>query len=223
MEVSIIDLSKYLSVSPDTVDRWIRQGKLPVSRKGRVYRFKSKELEKWAQANNIRLNITTDSDTPKSIHTEVTLVQAVNNGGVYFDIKGDDVESVLTNMVATIDNIPDNRQESLLLQLIERENALSTGIGNGFAIPHPRQQQDYLDDPMVFICFLSEPVNYNALDHKDVSVLFLILCPELKMHLQLLSAISLCLKDPGFVSLLKSNPQEADLIAQINRIHNNQP
>lgn len=222
MEVSIVELSKQLEVSPDTIERWIRQGKLPVSRKGSRYRFKPNELKRWATANNIRLRLETGSRPEKQPRTEATLAAAVQHGGVYFDIQGEDVVSVLGNVVDTIAQIPTDKRSELLDQLIERETALSTGIGNGVAVPHPRQQQAYLKDPMVFVCYLATPVNYKALDDKEVSVLFLILCPELKMHLQVLSAISLCLKDPAFIRFLNTQPGLDDLIEQINVIHSPQ-
>ncbi|MCK5541909.1 MAG: helix-turn-helix domain-containing protein [Desulfobacterales bacterium] len=37
MELSIFELSKHLGVAQDTIERWVRQGKLPVSKKGVNY------------------------------------------------------------------------------------------------------------------------------------------------------------------------------------------
>ncbi|MFH2090881.1 MAG: PTS sugar transporter subunit IIA [Pseudomonadota bacterium] len=223
MELSVLELSKHLNVSPDTIERWIRQGKLPVSRQGSNYRFKIQELMRWAANNNIRLDLLEKKPAEKKTGADMSLSDAVRNGGVYFDIKGDDATSVFISAIETIQAIPTDQKTSLLEQLIERESALSTGIGKGFAIPHPRQPQTYLEQPMVSICFLSQPVDYNALDNKPVFVLFFILCPELKMHLQLLSAISFCLRDPSFVALLSSKPHPQILIDAIEDLQENNP
>lgn len=223
MELSVFELSKHLNVSPDTVERWIRQGKLPVSKKGNTYRFKTLELKKWASKNNIRLDIFDTKNVEKKENTIVSLSQSIRNGGVYTGISGQDSSSVLAAAVETIANIPEEQKASLLDQLIEREAALSTGIGKGFAIPHPRQPQNYLKQPMVCVCFLDSPVDYKALDNQPVSVLFFILCPDLKMHLQLLSGISFCLKDHSFVDFLASQPDEPALVEKIEILQKNNP
>ena len=219
MEVTIFELSKHLSVSPDTIERWIRQGKLPVSKKGNNYRFDINELVQWAKKNHIRIDLTEKKSMEKT-NTGFRLSDAVKNGGIYSHINGDDVHSVLSCAIEAIPGIPAEHQKSLLDQLIKREAALSTGIGNGVAIPHPRQPQAYLEEPMAAVCFLSEPVDYNALDGQAVFVLFLILCPDLKIHLQLLSALSFCLKHSSFVSFLKTRPAPDALLGQIEDLQN---
>lgn len=222
MEASIIELSEQMGVSPDTVDRWVRQGKLPVTRKGSRFLFKTRELKRWAISNNIRLKIFTKTDD-KKIDLPVTLAQAVENGGVYSNLSGGDVESVLSEAVSLLGAIPDNKKNDLFNQLIERETALSTGIGNGFAVPHPRQQQDYLENPVVGVFFLNNPVDYKALDNTEVSVLFMIICPDLKMHLKLLSGISFCLKNAEFMTFLKRQPDQNELLAQIRLLEEKNP
>ncbi len=223
MDVSVSELSKLLGVSPDTIERWLRQGKLPVSRKGTQYRFKIDELKKWAYNHHINLDLSDKIIPKKKSSSSVSLTDAVQNGGVHFDIQGNDVTTVLASAVDKLQGIPEVHTGRLLDQLIERETALSTGIGNGIAIPHPRQQQDYLNDPMVAVCYLSRPVDYNALDNQPVSVLFVILCPVLKMHLHLLSAISFCLKNRGFTAFLDSQPPLDMLLEKIEAVQKNNP
>ena len=223
MDLSVLDLSKYLGVAPDTIKRWVRQGKLPVSAKGPEYRFRKADLEKWALMHNIRLNLTGKTKEDQQNGGRFSLSEAVRNGGIHFDVCGGDVEAVLKSSIERISNIPDDFKTDLLERLMERENALSTGIGNGVAIPHPREPLTYLNQALVAICFLTGPVDYNALDKCPVTVLFFILCPSLKLHLNLLSALSFCLKDHPFVDFLKSGPEPEQLIEQINRLQQANP
>jgi len=218
MELSISDLSKCLGVIPDTIERWVRQGKLPVSGKAPDYRFRKADLEKWAALHNIRLNFSDRQSLEKQNQTDLLLSEAVRNGGVHFDIPGSDVRTVLNASIDRISNIPDDFRTDLLERLMERENALSTGIGNSIAIPHPRESLTYLKQALVSICFLSNPLEYNALDRKPVSVLFFILCPSLKVHLNLLSTLSFCLKNSQFLDFLKSEPEPDLLIQQIETL-----
>ncbi len=223
MELSVSELSKHLGVAPDTIERWVRQGKLPVFKKGINYRFDTKELAKWASKHNISLKFSDKGAPQKEIESAMPLSFAVQNGGVYFDIQGNDVNSVLKSSIKKIDRIPDDFKTDLLDRLIKREKALSTGIGNGIAIPHPREQLSYLESPVVSICFLDHPVDYKALDNQPVSILFFILCPTLKIHLHLLSALSFCLRDGQFIGFLKSRPDCVALVEKIEIIQKANP
>lgn len=223
MELSVFDLSKHLGVSPDTIERWVRQGKLPVSKKGTNYWFRISELENWASKNNMSLNFSDKGGQAKQKESETSLSAAIQNGGVYFDIQGNDVQTVLKACIEKISKIPDDFKTDLLDRLNEREQALSTGIGNGIAIPHPREQLSYLDSPVVSVCFLAHPVEYKALDQQPVSILFFILCPVLKMHLHLLSALSFCLRDSQFLNFLKSMPNLDQLVEKIEILQKANP
>jgi PTS system nitrogen regulatory IIA component len=218
MELSISELSKHLGVEQNTIERWIRQVKLPVSQRGSAYRFRTSDLKKWASKHNISLNLEKKSTTENQTDPLISISKAVQTGGVYFDIQGDDVTSVLSACVETITSIPQTFKSDLFERLMEREQALSTGVGNGIAIPHPRTQQAYLKEPMVAVCFLENPVDYNALDQQPVEILFFILCPDLKLHLHLLSALSFCLRDKSFTQFLKSRPDPKALIEKIEAI-----
>lgn len=223
MELTVSDLSKHLGVAPDTIERWVRQGKLPVSKKGMKYLFDAHELKKWASKHNIHFNFSQAALPPKEIDTVISLSAAIQNGSVCFNIHGHDVKSVLESCIEEISSIPDAFKTDLLDRLIKREEALSTGIGKGIAIPHPREQLSYINTAMVSVCFLDHPVDYKALDNQPVSVLFFILCPNLKMHLHLLSALSFCLRDDLFIAFLGSKPDPTALVEKIEMIQKNNP
>ncbi|MCF6246927.1 MAG: PTS sugar transporter subunit IIA [Desulfobacula sp.] len=214
MKLSIIELSQHLGVATNTIERWIKQGKLPVSPKGVNYQFHLRDLEKWASKNNINLNLKKNGNR-KEKESNIPLATAVQNGGIYFDIQGHDIKSVLNACLEKISDIPDDFKIDLFDRLLEREKALSTGVGNGIAIPHPREPLVYLNTPIVSACFLNTPVDYKAIDNQPVSILFILLCPSLNMHLHLLSALSFCLRDNMFVNFLKSRPDPNTLIEKI--------
>lgn len=218
MEFSISELSKHLGVAQSTIERWVRQGKLPVSKYGAGYSFQTSDLKKWAAKRNISLNLDNQGRPEKEIHPKFALSAAVKNGGLYVNIQGNDVSSVLKSSVDRINSIPTDFKIDLYERLLEREQALSTGIGNGIAIPHPRIPLGYLGEPQVVACFLENPVDYNALDGLPVHLLFFILCPDLKFHLHLLSSLSFCLRDQEFVNYLSSGPDLASLIEKIEAL-----
>ena len=223
MELSVTDLSKYLGVAQNTIERWIRQGKLPVSKKGLHYGFQSKELKEWAARHNITLNSKMAGVPGKDTASDVTLSNAIRNGGIYFDIQGNDVQSILKSSIERIGAIPAEFKPDLLDRLVQREKALSTGIGNGIAIPHPREHLTFLEGPVVSVCFPASPVEYHSLDRQPVFILFFLLCPSLKLHLNLLSVLSFCLRDRQFTDFLKTRPDPDLLIEKIEVLQKDNP
>ena len=217
MTISIIELSKYLGVAPATIERWVKQGKLMAFNRGDAnLRFRTSDVEKWAARQNIRLNIPDkNSNLPEPA---ASLSHAIRNGGVYTGIQGQDKASLLQACVARCTSIPDDFKQDLLERLLDREKALSTGIGNGIAIPHPRDPLGYLPEPMVLVCFLETPMDYQALDNQPVSILFIILSNTLKSHLPLLSSLSMCLKNKEFSTFLTSQPDLDSLLVRIETL-----
>jgi PTS system nitrogen regulatory IIA component len=91
---------------------------------------------------------------------------------------------------------------------LERENLTSTGLGNGIAVPHPREPESLsITTASISACYLKSPVDFKALDGKPVSLLFILLSPSVRTHLQILSRLSYCLRDRAFVTFLHSSPQ----------------
>jgi len=47
--MTVEDVADYLRVKPSTVYEWAKQGKLPASKVGRLWRFERKEIEAWVR------------------------------------------------------------------------------------------------------------------------------------------------------------------------------
>lgn len=75
-------------------------------------------------------------------------------------------------------------------EVLKREEIMSTGIGDGIAIPHAKS--NYVSDTICTIVVLNESVEYNAIDGKPVNIAFMLLGREnnVGLHLRILSKIS---------------------------------
>lgn len=51
--VNLEDIAVHLSLSQDTVRSWVREGKLPVYRAGKRYKFKISEVDEWVREGKI--------------------------------------------------------------------------------------------------------------------------------------------------------------------------
>jgi fructose-specific phosphotransferase system IIA component len=80
--------------------------------------------------------------------------------------------------------------EAFLKEVVEREEAQSTGIGRGVAFPHGRTR--YLKEPVIVIARLSQPMPYVSIDTEPVRLLFLFGTPEKEVELYLRLMAQLC-------------------------------
>jgi fructose-specific phosphotransferase system IIA component len=74
--------------------------------------------------------------------------------------------------------------------ILDRERLMSTGIGNGVALPHGKT--NVVDRSMAALATLANPIDFDALDDKPVSIVLLLVGTEANVgvHLRLLSRIS---------------------------------
>lgn len=98
----------------------------------------------------------------------------------------------------------------------KREQILSTGVGQGVAIPHARIGG--LKQPLLALGVSKNGVDFNAPDGRPARLIFLILIPEgnPELQLELLSDISRTFQDPAMVKRVLEAKNYTELIAIIN-------
>jgi mannitol/fructose-specific phosphotransferase system IIA component (Ntr-type) len=98
---------------------------------------------------------------------------------------------VLRELVALLPSATsDEAREQVLMSVLERESKMSTGIGQGVAIPHGRSE--LVQDVEMAFGISRVPIEFDALDGRPVEVFFLIVTSPAKggAHLQALARIS---------------------------------
>jgi PTS system nitrogen regulatory IIA component len=219
MKLSIEKVAEYLNLPPSTVERWVRQGRIPIQKTGDTYSFDRTTLEKWAQQRNLFFGVPNEPATPAPEICRETLMTAMKRGGIVHHLRADSIAAALRAGVAHLPLLSAQDRDVLLDRLLEREQLTSTGIGKGVAIPHPRTPIGDDDYPaMVTTCFLESPLEFNAIDDRPVFVLFIILCPSLQQHLHILSRLAFCLRDARFEALLQTRPPAESLLAKVGEI-----
>lgn len=80
--------------------------------------------------------------------------------------------------------------ERVRTAIFEREKIMSTGVGNGFAIPHGKT--DAVSEIIAAFGITKEPIDYQSLDEKPVRLVFLLVGKDnlVGPHIKLLSRIS---------------------------------
>lgn len=97
--------------------------------------------------------------------------------------------------------------------ILERERLMSTGIGNGVALPHGKT--NVVDRSMAALATLASPIDFDALDDKPVSIILLLVGTEgnVGVHLRLLSRISRMVGSEQFRTALLNARSTEDVMA----------
>ena len=94
--------------------------------------------------------------------------------------------------------------ESATEKIFTREKLMSTGVGNGVALPHAKTNEIY--ETVASFAKLRKAIDYDSLDDEPVNVVLLVLGKEdnIGEHLKMLSNISKLLDKDSFISELLS-------------------
>jgi PTS system nitrogen regulatory IIA component len=219
VQLTVREVSGFLNVTEATILRWIKQRGMPARHVAGQYRFHRADLLEWATANQIKVApemfdcLEADDEAPPN------LVEALDGGGIFYRLQDTSKEFALRALIDVL-RLPDGIDRELLLRLfLAREAAATTAIGGGIALPHVRNPIVlHVERPMVTLAFLERPVDFGALDGQPVQVLFSLICPTTRSHLQMLARLSYVLHDERFRAVvLRAAPRE-EILAEAGRV-----
>lgn len=89
-------------------------------------------------------------------------------------------------------------KQAVLDAVLEREKVMSTGVGQGIAIPHGKT--DGVDTVVASLGISKKDIDFQAIDEKPVYIVFLLVAPpyETGLHLKALSRVSRLLSKEEF-------------------------
>jgi fructose-specific phosphotransferase system IIA component len=120
----------------------------------------------------------------------------------------DEIISHMIDIVATSKKVLN--REKVQEAIFEREKIMSTGVGNGFAIPHGKT--DAVSDIVAAFAVTAEPIDYQSLDEQPVRLVFLLVGKDSMVgpHIKLLSRISRLMNKEEFRKklLTAASPKE---------------
>jgi fructose-specific phosphotransferase system IIA component len=134
------------------------------------------------------------------------------------DLRPRDKKDCLRQMIGLLARAEAIRDEKdSLVRLLEREKVVSTGIGNGIAIPHAKAA--HVPKMVIAMARVREGLDFEALDGRPVHILFLLLGPphEAGLHVKLLARIARLIKNPDFIEQLKTSETAEKLYQVIHK------
>lgn len=127
------------------------------------------------------------------------LSQLLPPARIRIPLGGTNKDDLLRELVGVLHATGDvGNEEEVLRAVRERESVLSTGIGNGVAIPHGKSPE--ASTLAMAAGITREPVEFEALDGRPVNLFFLLVGPESAAgdHVKALSRISRLVRGDSF-------------------------
>ena len=118
---------------------------------------------------------------------------------VITNLSGNSKEQIINAMIEVVSHSPKVLdKEKVRAAIFEREKIMSTGVGNGFAIPHGKT--DAVADIVAAFGVTANPIDYQSLDEKPVRLVFLLIGKDnlVGPHIKLLSRISRLMNKEDF-------------------------
>lgn len=123
----------------------------------------------------------------------------------------DEIISHMIDIVSTSKKVLN--REKVQEAIFEREKIMSTGVGNGFAIPHGKT--DAVSDIVAAFGVTAEPIDYQSLDEQPVRLVFLLVGKDSMVgpHIKLLSRISRLMNKEEFRKKLLAAVSPKEVLA----------
>jgi len=137
----------------------------------------------------------------------------LNESLVVTALSGTTKEEIIDSMIDLVATSPKVLDKDKVRDAIfEREKIMSTGVGNGFAIPHGKT--DAVSDIVAAFAVTAEPIDYQSLDEKPVRLVFLLVGKDNMVgpHIKLLSRISRLMNKEEFRKRLMNLKSPKDVI-----------
>jgi len=134
------------------------------------------------------------------------LTQILQPNCVKVPVEGTDKKAIITELV----NLVDGQTTGLILDkktaldaVLQREEARSTGIGSGIAIPHGKCMA--VKELVMALGIAETPIDFGSVDGQPVKIIILLLSPldQTGPHIQALAKISRLMLDNGFKEKLE--------------------
>lgn len=136
----------------------------------------------------------------------MNLADLLDTSGVVLGTRAKDKEQLLRDLAARAAPLCGVEAPTILDALQAREALGSTGLGEGFALPHARVEG--VDRLFGMFFRLNRPIRFDSIDDEPVDLVFLLLIPVTgeSEHLTALAAICRLLRDKTFAARLRKAP-----------------
>jgi PTS system nitrogen regulatory IIA component len=203
------EAARFLRVAEGTLERWARQGLIRSLDRG-GHDFDRDELSRWARDRGMQVDPHRALQRGKK---EAVLLSAIERGAVTAGVEASSAVDAIQLAIESLSQLAPRLRARLLDEVLERERMASTALGEGIAVPHPREPLGAaLEQPLISLVLLDTPLDWAAVDGGFVHTVALLASPTAGAHLEILSQIGRAVRFAEVVRLLRSRPAKSALI-----------
>jgi fructose-specific phosphotransferase system IIA component len=141
------------------------------------------------------------------------LSELLNEQSVNLSLQARDKESSIKELVQLLESAHGvNTRGEILSKVLQRESMMSTGIGNGVAIPHGKTR---LLDHLLAACGVSQAgIDFDSMDGEPATLFLLLVSPESQRgpHVKALANVSRLLKEESVRNALRQSTTPAEFL-----------
>lgn len=215
MILTLKELANYLRVNERTILRMQSSGQIQGVKIGGQWRFNGSQIDQLFFPDSDSDNgekVALDDITQTHIVTPLSRILSENR--MIMDMEATNREEAIDELCAVVqkDNLvldPGDFRE----RVVAREKLLSTGIGKGIAIPHPRDPITALRASAIIVFGHSgKGINMDSVDGKPVNLFFLLACKDIEIHLQVMGRLAQMLNHDTFVNEIDQGEKPDDIL-----------
>jgi len=178
--------------------------------------FNKHQIIEWALGRNLPINVSGHKKLSEyHIETVSTLLDKDS-----FHYKCDLNESSYIEQMVSKIKFEKNVDSEIIIQLLKsREAMMSTAIGNGISLPHPRVPLMVgKNKPVINFFFPIKTLDLQSIDGKPVHTLILLISQTIKQHLSLIAHLSFLLSNETFRFALENRLECREILDIIKKI-----
>lgn len=216
MDLSIKDISHLLMLPEKEVQQLIKKKEIPFQLLHDKVVFNKQQTIEWALGRSLPINVSGHQKLSE-YHIE-TLGILLDKNSFHYNCELTEA-AYIEQMVSQI-NFEKNVDKEIIVQLLKsRESMMSTAIGNGISLPHPRVPLMVgRNKPLINFFFATKPLELKSIDGKPVHTLILLISQTIKQHLSLIAHLSFLLSKETFRFALENRLECSEILDIITKI-----
>ena len=217
--MTLAEVAQYLQLAEKTVLRMAQRGDIPAAKIASQWRFMRPVIRDWLAGQMLTIHSSELESLASKENAILPLHEVLRPNLMVFNISPGPKESILKQLVIPLQKTGFARDPSILLQsLIERERMMTTAVGHGIAMPHPRTPiAGMFAEPVIVLGLCPKGTNFEAVDDQLTHIFFLICATREEIHLQLMAKVSWLSRHDDIMSQIKqasSGQQVIDIITK---------
>ena len=189
--MTLRDVAEYLQLNERTVLKMAKNNEIPATKVVNQWRFMRSLINEWLMYKMETLPPHLEFDEDK-LREEVALDKLAKPELMNLEVVPGDKMKILGQLTfPMIQTKFLTRRKYFLDRLIERENMMTTSLGGGIAVPHPRHPiPNLFPESAIALGICREGTDYDADDRKPVHLFFTVCAADDAHHLRILSRIA---------------------------------